>query len=355
MAHRVLNLAFIGNGKSTNRYHAPFVLTRPEEFRVTHVYERHPGTSPWKPLPGVTYTDDLEALLANPAVDVVAVCTPVGAHYELARQALEAGKHVVVEKPFTCTVAEARELFSLAREKGLFLSAYQNRRFDADYLTMQQVVASGKLGEVYEIVATYDYWRPEVPEGAQGFDRYGSFVYGHAVHLLDQAVGYLGAPDAVQADVRQLLGAGRMNDYFAFALNYGRDARAALPLAPDGVRYEVKASYFRAQLRPSLAVYGTRGCFVKRTKDRQEEHLKVFYMPGEPGFGADRPEDFGTLTYYDEAGAYHEEKVPSAQGDYARFYDAAYRSVAEGAAPLVTPEQTLAVMQIMEDAVNGLA
>ncbi len=354
MADRVLNLAFIGNGKSTNRYHAPFVLTRPEEFRITHVYERHLGTSPWKALPGVTYTDDLEALLANPGVDVVAVCTPVGPHYELARKALEAGKHVIVEKPFTETVAQAEELFALAREKGLYLSAYQNRRFDADYLTMQKVIASGKLGQVYEIVATYDYWRPEVPEAAQGFDPYNSFVYGHAVHLLDQAVGYLGSPDAVQADVRQILGLDRMNDYFDFALNYAPDARADLPIAPDGLRYEVKASYFRAQLRPSLAVYGTRGCFVKQTKDRQEEHLKVFYMPGEPGFGEDRPEDFATVTYYDENG-YHEEKVVSVQGDYARLYDTVYRAIVKGEAPFVKPEQTLAVMRIMADAVAGLA
>lgn len=354
MANRVLNMAFIGNGKSTNRYHAPFVLTRPDEFRITHVYERHPGTSAWKALPGVAYTDDLEALLSNPDVDLVSICTPVPAHYDLALRALKAGKHVLVEKPFTQTVAQTQKLFDLAREKGLYLSAYQNRRFDADYLTMQRVIASGKLGRVYEIVATYDYWRPEVPEAARGFDPYNSFVYGHAVHLLDQAVGYLGSPDAVQADVRQILGSGRMNDYFDFALNYGPDARADLPIAPDGLRYEVKASYFRASLRPSLAAYGTRGCFVKQTKDRQEEHLKVFYLPGEPGFGVDRPEDYATVTYYDETG-YHEEKVVSEQGDYARLYDSVYHAIVDGAEPVVKPEQTLAVMRIMADAVAGLA
>ena len=135
-----------------------------------------------------------------------------------------------------------------------------------------------------------------------------------------------------------------MNDYFDLDFLY------------EGLKVSVKSSYFRAKLRPSFAVYGTRGTFIKETEDRQEADLKKFYLPmGHDDFGLDAPEHYGTLVYYDEAGLYHEEKVPSLQGDYARYYDALYETVIHGAPPLVAKEQTLEQMRILEEAGKDLA
>ena len=344
MGSKILNLAYLGNGRSANRYHIPFVKQRLNKFAIKYVWERHPGTSSWDYIEGVGYTDDLESILADPELDIVVVSTPV-MHYEYAKQALLADKHVICEKPFTRTSEQAVELFSLAQKRDLFLTTYQNRRFDSDFLTCKEVVASGKLGEVYEIQECYDYWRSEYPEiylKKFGNDPFLGMVFGHGVHTVDQAIGWFGLPDKVHTDARQLLGYGGYNDCFDIDMHFGR------------VKYSVHGSYLRVKSRPSFTVYGTRGMFVKALQDRQEEHLKEFKMPGDPGFGEDLPEHYGILTYYDDKGVLHEDVVPSVHGDYGRMYDNAYDVIVNGAEQEVRPEQTLAMIRILESAAKDL-
>lgn len=190
----------------------------------------------------------------------------------------------------------------------------------------------------------FDYYRPEIPEQwLTTFSPDMSMLYGHGVHTVDQVLSYFGSPDSVHADVRQLLGEGRMSDYFDLDMYYG------------SLKVSVKSSYFRAKQRPSFVIYGKRGCFVKEAKDRQEEHLKYFYLPGQPGFGVDGEEHYGTLTYYDEDGGFHEQKVVSEVGDYGRFYDALYESVVNGAEKLVKDEQTIELISILEEGIRPLA
>ena len=172
-----LTLGFIGNGKSTNRYHLPFVLQRKDKLAVKTIYQRNLAKQEWERLPGVNYTDDLEALLSDKEIQAIVITTPIEAHYEMIRKVLEAGKHCVCEKPFLATSAEAREMFDLAKAKGLMLQCYQNRRFDSDFLTLQKVIESGKLGDILEVENTYDYYRPYVPEGAAAFDKLNSYLY----------------------------------------------------------------------------------------------------------------------------------------------------------------------------------
>ena len=160
MADRILNIGFIGNGKGSNRYHAPFSLALPEKFRIKTMQARHLG-GPWPKIPGVEYTTDMAAMLADPEIDIVEISTPHNTHYSLTKAALEAGKHVVCDKAFVGTVAEAEELYALAEAKGVTVQCYQNRRFDSDFLTAKKVMESGKLGKVFEIVTHYDYWRAE--------------------------------------------------------------------------------------------------------------------------------------------------------------------------------------------------
>ena len=339
---RQLVIGYYGNGKSTNRYHLPFLLRRGERFRVKTICARTLRDD-WPRWEGAAYTTDPRVLLDDPEIDVVVVTTPAAAHFPCAKAVLEAGKNCVLEKPFALSAADARALFGLAREKGVLLECYQNRRFDSDFLTAQRVIESGRLGDLLEVEMHYDYYRPEVPERAAGYSRDASYLYNHACHTLDQVLSYFGRPDRVVCDVRQLLGPGRMNDYFDLDLFYGR------------VKVSVKSSYFRVRERPSFVLYGTRGMFVKQEKDRQEADLKKFYLPDHADFGLDAPEHWGTLTYYDESGLFHEEKTPSVPGDYGRYYDRLYETLVHGAPPLVTEEQTMLQMELLEQAAQGLA
>ena len=338
-----MQIGFIANGKSTNRYHAPFILTRNETMQIRTIYARHPEKADWPRIDGVRYTGDLQELLQDPEIDVIVVSTPHQHHASYARKVIEAGKNCVVEKPFTETSAEARELFELAKEKGVMLQCYQNRRFDSDFLTVQKVIESGRLGDLLELEMHFDYYRPEIPENVREFKAAHSYLYGHGCHTLDQVISYFGKPDRVHYDVRQLLGEGRMNDYFDLDLYYGV------------FKVSVKSSYFRVKSRPSFVIYGKKGMFEKYAKDKQETDLKKFYLPaGHPDFGIDLPEDYGTLIFYDGEGVWHEEKVPSVRGDYGYYYDALYETVMNGKPQLVTPEQTLLQIEMLETGVKGL-
>lgn len=337
----MLTIAYIGNGKSTNRYHLPFSLKR-DFIKVKTIYARNLQKNQWDRIEGVNYTDNIDDIMKDPEIQLVVVCTFTDTHYEYAKSALDNGKHVLVEKPFMYTKEEAKELFDYAKEKNLILQCYQNRRHDSDFLTTQKVIESGKLGDILEVEMHYDYFRPEIPNSVTTFSKDSSYLYGHACHTLDQVISYFGKPDNIHYDVRQLLGEGRMNDYFDLDLYYGR------------LKVSVKSSYFRLKERPSFVVYGTKGVFIKHTKDRQEEHLKIFHMPNNKDFGIDLPEHYGELTYIDDEGKYHQEKVITEIGDYSRVYDGLYEAIINGKEKEVKDEETLLQMDILEMGIDGL-
>ncbi|WP_097033756.1 oxidoreductase [Clostridium tertium] len=337
----MLTIGYIGNGKSTNRYHLPFVLQR-KNIKVKTIYQRNPKNEAWDRIEGVNYTSNLDELLNDKDIQLIVVCTKQDSHYNYAKLVLEHNKHCLVEKPFMKTYEEAKEIFDLAKEKGLIVQAYQNRRFDSDFLTVQKVIEEGKLGDLLELEMHFDYYRPEVPESTNSFSPYDSYLYGHACHTLDQVISYFGEPDKINYDVRQLLGTGRMNDYFDLDLYYGV------------LKVSVKSSYFRIKERPSFVLYGKKGCFVKETKDRQEEHLKMFYMPTNEDFGVDTFNHYGTLTYMDDEGTIHEEKVKSVNGDYGRVYDDLYEAIVNNKDKTITDDQTLLQLKILEEGIKNL-
>ncbi|HBY90491.1 MAG: Gfo/Idh/MocA family oxidoreductase [Ruoffia tabacinasalis] len=337
----MLTIAYIGNGKSTNRYHLPFSTQLSDKIKIKTIYSRS-GKSDWTPIEGVQYTTNIDDIYNDPEIQLVVVTTPSSSHYPLAKKGLLHGKNMLVEKPFTETVEQAQELFTLAKEKNLFVQSYQNRRYDSDFLTVQKVIESNKLGDLLELEMHFDYFRPEVPENST-YSRIDSFLYGHACHTLDQVISYFGEPDEVYSDVRQLLGKGRMNDYFDLDLYYGK------------LKVSVKSSYFRLTPRPSFIVYGKKGSFIKETKDRQEEHLKQFYMPTEPDFGVDLPQHYGTLTYMDDDNHYHQEKVISEVGDYSRFYEDVYQTLINKQDKVVKDDQTLLQIKLLEEGTKHLS
>ena len=337
----MLTIGYIGNGKSTNRYHLPFVLQR-ENINVKTIYQRNPQRESWDRIAGVKYTSDLDELLNDKEIQLIVVCTGMDSHYEYTKLVLEHHKHCLVEKPFMETSEQTKEIFAMAKEKELIVQAYQNRRFDSDFLTVQKVIEEGKLGDLQEVEMHFDYYRPEVPESVHSFIPIESFLYAHGTHTLDQVISYFGKPDDIHYDVRQLLGQGRMNDYFDLDLYYGN------------LKVSVKSSYFRLKERPSFVVYGKKGCFMKKTKDRQEEHLKLFYMPDNEDFGVDTIEHYGVLTYIDEEGTIREEKVKSINGDYGRVYDDLYEAIIHGKEKTITDEQTLLQMEMLETGIKNL-
>lgn len=337
-----LTVGFIGNGKSANRYHIPFLLQRQDKMNIKKIYTKDHQTDVWDKIAGVTYTENLNDLLNDQEIQVIIISTPSAFHYEYALKVLDAGKHCIVEKPFAQTYQQAKEIFNKAKEKDLIVQCYQNRRFDSDFLTVQKVIESGKLGDLLELEMYFDYYRPYIPESVYEMSAINSYLYGHGCHTLDQVISYFGKPDSIHYDVRQLLGTGRMNDYFDLDLYYGI------------LKVSVKSSYFRIKERPSFIVYGKKGMFIKKKKDKQEEHLKLFYMPDHDDFGRDLPHEYGTLTYYDDQGQFHEEKVVSQQGDYGLYYDALYDTIIHGQPPLVKPEETLLQIQILEKGIEQL-
>lgn len=340
----MLTIAYLGNGKSTNRYHLPFARKLPDKIKIKKIFSRS-TPSEWETFDDIEYTNQLNDLWEDPEIQLVVITTPSQFHYEYGKMALEHGKNVLVEKPFAESSKQAKELFALAKEKGLFIQCYQNRRYDSDFLTVQKVIESGKLGDILEVEMHYDYFRhfrPEVPENTHEFSTVNSYLYGHACHTVDQVISYFGEPDDIRYDVRQLLGKGRMNDYFDLDFFYGN------------MKISVKSSYFRIKERPSFVVYGKKGMFVKQTKDRQEEHLKLFYMPNHDDFGIDLPEHYGVLTYVDEQGGYHEEKVVSEVGDYSRVYEGIYETLINGKEKIVKDEETILQMKILEEGIRGI-
>ncbi len=347
-----LTIGYYGNGKSTNRYHIPLLMRRSDRIRVKTIYARHLRDD-WAKWEGVYYTENVDELLQDDELDVIVVTTPPEAHYEIAKQVILSGHNVVLEKPFTHSVKQAQELFDAAREKGVMIEGFQNRRFDSDFLTVQKVIASGKLGELSEVEMHYDYYRPEVPEKVSGYDKADSYVYNHACHTVDQVLSYFGIPDEKHFDVRQLLGQGRMNDYFDMDFYYWK-GNGIYDVMPGGLKVSVKSSYFRVKERPSFVVYGRRGMFVKAEKDKQEADLKKFYLPDHDDFGMDLPENFGTLTYYDDDGHYHEEKVETVRGDNGLYYDDLYETIKNNRPMLVTEEQTMTQMRFLEEATSHL-
>ncbi|MFG0516563.1 oxidoreductase [Kluyvera intermedia] len=328
-----LHCAFIGFGKSATRYHLPYVLHRKADWHVAHIYRRSP--KPDEQLPQyahIHFTSELDDILNDPQVKLVVVCTHADSHFDYAKQALEAGKNVLVEKPFTPTLSQAKELFALAKSKGLTISPYQNRRFDSCFLTIKKVIESGKLGRIIEIENHFDSYRP-VDAGKPGLPQDGVF-YGLGVHTMDQIISLFGRPQQVSYDIRHLRNKANPDDTFEAQLFYG-DLKAI-----------VKSSHLVKLEYPKFIVHGHKGSFIKYGIDQQETSLKANIMPGEPGFGADS--SVGILEYVDDAGNNVREEVAVETGDYGRVYDALYQTLVNGSEIFVSESDALTNMEILE-------
>ncbi|MES2120751.1 MAG: oxidoreductase [Pseudomonadota bacterium] len=260
--------------------------------------------------------DNVDALLR--ASDLVVIAAPNDSHFELARAALEAGKHVVVDKPFMVTAAEADAIIALAREQGRVLTVFHNRRWDSDFLTVRKLLP--RVGEIILFEAHWDRFRPAIKGGWREVPHPGGGVLNDlGSHMIDQALLLFGMPDALSADLLAQRADAEVDDYFDVTLHYG-DRRVCL-----------RCSTLVAEPRPRFAVHGTAGSFVKHGLDPQEAQLKSGMDPHAPDFGLD--DRNGQLTLADGAA----QAIPTERGNYRAFYEAVADAVLDGAPVPVDP------------------
>ncbi|MTH54673.1 oxidoreductase [Bacillus mangrovi] len=336
-----LNVGFIGFGKSTTVFHLPYLQIR-DNLKVKKIYSRTKKTEMEEPYKkdGIEFVYDLQELLADESISLITICTSDETHYDFAKACLEHGKHVLVEKPFSFTGEEARELLRLAASRNLIIMPYQNRRFDSDFLAVQQALESGKLGDPVEIESHFDYYRPEAPDSPES-SRYKGAVYGLGVHLIDQAVSLFGKPEKMYYDIRSVRNPGNPDDYFHIELFY------------SGFKYILKMSHLVKEPYPKFLIQGTSGTFIKYGIDQQEDHLrKLGKKPGEEGFGEDPEASYGKLIYM-ENGMEKTDILPTPLGDYGKIYDLLYDSIVHGKPKPVSNKEIETVIEIMERGVNG--
>ena len=310
-----IRVGLIGYGLAGATFHAPLIAAVPR-LRIAAV-----GTSRADQARGlgehVRVVAEPNELAAADDVDLVVIATPNETHFPLARAALLAGKHVVVDKPLALDAEEADGLIALAKERGLMLSVFHNRRWDGDFLTVQRLIGSGRLGETMLYEARWDRFRPAIKQGWRERPAHGAGLLNDlGPHLIDQALQLFGLPEAVSADIASQRSEAEVDDYFELTLHFGP------------MRAILSASTLVASARPRFSVHGTGASFVKYGLDPQEAALKAGAVPGDAGFGEDSSDMFGTLT----GGAGSAERIPTETGRYVAYYEAIAASLLDGGA-----------------------
>jgi predicted dehydrogenase len=335
----ILNVAVIGYGLAGKVFHAPLVSSV-EGLRLHAVVSSSPAKVR-QDYPNVTVLPSLEEAIASPEIDLIVIATPNTTHFDFTRRALEAGKHVVVDKPFTLTVADAEALAALARRQGRVLSVFQSRRWDADFLTLRRVLASGELGEIVHVESHYDRYRPVVQARWKEQDGPGSGIwFDLGAHLADQALQLFGPPETVFADLAMQRTGAQAVDYFHVLLRYPR------------LRVILHGSNLVAEPTRRFDVHGTAASYVKAGMDVQEGQVRRGIRPGDAGWGVD-PEP-GTIAAWSD-GELQTRTVPNEVGRYPDFYRGVRDAIAGSAANPVSAEDGVAVMRILEAGIRSSA
>jgi predicted dehydrogenase len=322
---KTINTALVGFGMTAQVMHAPFLITQPQ-YNVTTVLERHQSNSQ-KLFPNATIVRSMDELLDRKEVELVIVTTPNQSHFSYAKQALEAGKHVVLEKPFTITSAEASVLVKLSKHSKGILSVFQNRRYVSDYMTVQEIVRQQMLGDIHEFEGHYDRYRPEAkPAAWREEDQPGSgILYDLGPHLIDQALCLFGLPKTITADIRLQRPHARVDDYFDLRLDYGF------------LKVILKAGMLVREPGPRYQLHGTKGSFIKWGDDVQEALLRQGALPNTPDWGQEPEEQYGQL-HTEINGEVVRKKYPSHTGDFGLYYKHLYETLVNGAELREKPE-----------------
>ena len=338
-----MKVGLIGYGMAGRVFHAP-VITSVPHLQLSRVVERRGQTSRER-YPWVEVASEAAALFEDNEIELIVVATPNSSHFELARQALLADKHVVVDKPFTLTAAQAQELIDLAHQQHKVVSAFQNRRWDGDFQTVSQIVQQGCLGRLVEYESHFDRFRNYFsPERAwrETAGPGSGVLLDLGPHLIDQAQVLFGLPRTVTADIRSQREAGKADDQFELILHY------------DDLKVTLKAGLLVRQPGPRFALHGVEGSFVKYGVDPQEDALKRGGSPQEPEWGMEPEEEWGTLNTQ-IGGLHFQGKIETARGNYPAYYENVYQAIRGEAELIVKPEEARNTIRIIELAVQSNA
>lgn len=326
-------------GMSGQVFHVPFLSTNPH-FELTAITERSKDLSRAK-YPEARIVRSFEELINTDGLELVVINTPDSTHYEYARRALQAGKHVVVEKPFTSTVEEGEALVALAAEKGLTLSVYQNRRWGSDFLTVKEVLSKGLLGHLVEFESTFPRYRNFIKPNTwkETGESGGGLTYNLGSHLIDQAVQLFGMPAFVFADIATLRAGGKVDDYFVIHL--------LQPFQAPEVKITLKASYLMCENEPRFVLHGREGSYVKYGLDPQEADLTKGLLPDTPHWGEEDKSIWGML-HTERNGEVVREPYPSLPGNYGAFYENIYRHIRQGEPLQSDAREVIGVIRLIE-------
>ena len=332
-----IHVGMAAYGLSGRVFHGPLLTAHPG-FHLQTILQRSRQDARQQ-YPDIQIARAFEDLLADSAIELVIINTPEHLHTEMARQALLAGKHVVVEKAFTPTVREAQSLIALAREQCKVLSVFQNSRWHGDFLTIKKVLEQNLLGEVVEYEAHYDRFRNYIqPDSWKEDPLPGTGVlYNLGSHMIDQVLVLFGWPEAVMADLRIQRPGGRVHDNFEIVLHYPQ------------LKVTLKSSYLVREPGPRYVLQGTEGTFMKYGADAQESLLKAGRSPLEEGWGSEPKELWGKLNSQVQ-GLHFEGQLETIPGSYLGYYDNIYKAIRTNAALAVTPEQAMQTIAIIEAA-----
>lgn len=338
---RVINAGIASYGMSGKLFHAPFLQAHPD-YRLKAIVERHREESKERYPDAVIYRS-FEELLADDEIELVVVNTPVQTHYEYAKAALNAGKNIVVEKPFTTNAAEAQELDDIARGKGLFLSVYQNRRYDGDFKALKDVVQENLLGELKEAEMRFDRYRPghSGKEHKEGDKPGAGNLHDLGAHLIDQAIRLFGFPEAVYADVFAMRKDMIANDYFEVLLYY-----------PRPFRVRIKGTVFCRESYYAYILQGENGTYMQQRSDLQEQKLLEGVVP-DLSTWIHTPEGYDGILHTTLNGEDIRKETRSEIGNYMNYYQHVYDALVNGKDNPVPAADAVMTMKIIDAALES--
>lgn len=334
-----IKTALLSYGMSGKVFHAPFLSTH-EGYEFVGAWERSTKKIQ-QDYPDARSYSSIEDLLADD-IDLVVVNTPVATHYEYAKQVLLAGKHALVEKAFTATVAEAEELKAIADERGLKLCVFQNRRWDSDFLTVKAIVDQNLLGDIVEAEFRFDRYNPNLSVKAHKEENNSGagVLKDLGSHIIDQAVYLFGFPEAVFADIRVTRQHSQVDDMFEVILYYSEK------------RVRLRAGFFFREPVPAYAIHGTTGSLLKERGDVQEDDLKGGKLPNADGWGTE-PEEFMGLLHIEKDGQVVRGLVDTMPGNYTLLFDGLHKAITDNTEVPAPAADGIQVMKIIEAALES--
>jgi scyllo-inositol 2-dehydrogenase (NADP+) len=330
----MINVGLVGFGLSGRYLQAPFFLTNPNFVLKSLVTTQQ---IPKHIFPDTKKAESLDDLINDPEIHLISIASPNPTHFEYARKCLNAGKHILLEKPMTSTAEEARELIALAKSKGLVMCVFQNRRFDGDFMTVKQVIESGVLGDILTYEAHFDRFKPVLnPKPWKEAVAPGSGVlYDLGSHLIDQAIYLFGKPESVEGEVFTERAGSEIDDAFDVRMHY------------KNLRVTLRSSLMIKEQGPKYVVNGTKGSFIKYGLDVQEDQLKLNMMPDQEGFGKESSTldghlraEIGGLEYYG--------RIETLAGEWMKLYDNLAFAISGNFELIVKPEQVLTQIEVIE-------